>query len=86
LTFGEKCITFDIRYGGSIKMLSIRLDSEIEKNLETVASAMNVTKAALLREAITDYLEDRTDYLEACKVLKEESNSELTEFKAADYE
>jgi predicted DNA-binding protein len=67
-------------------MLSIRLNPKIEKNVEAIASAMKITKAAFLRAAITDYLEDRMDYLEACKVLEEESETELSEFKASDYD
>jgi predicted DNA-binding protein len=67
-------------------MLSIRLNSDVEKNIELVASAMNITKAAFLRAAIIDYLEDRMDYLEACKVLEEERESEWSEFKASDYD
>jgi predicted DNA-binding protein len=67
-------------------MLSIRLAPNVEKSIEQVAAKMKITKAAFLREAITEYLEDRMDYLEACKILEEEGDMELPEFKASDYE
>ena len=67
-------------------MLSIRLTPDIEKNIEKAAMRMKITKAAFLREAITEYLEDRLDYLEACAILEEEGETELPEFKASDYD
>jgi predicted DNA-binding protein len=72
---------------GMKKMLSIRLNADIEKEMDAVVAAMNITKAAFMRAAIIEYLEDRSDYIEACKVLEEENSKEsFAEFKASNYD
>ncbi|GHU17664.1 hypothetical protein FACS189472_04890 [Alphaproteobacteria bacterium] len=63
-------------------MLSIRLNRDIERNIEKIASKMNITKAVFLREAITEYLEDRMDYMAAVEALKETEDLEKQGFKS----
>jgi len=42
-------------------MLAIRLDKEIEKDLDLLATTRGSNRSALIREAILQYLEDNED-------------------------
>jgi RHH-type transcriptional regulator, rel operon repressor / antitoxin RelB len=42
-------------------MLAIRLDKEIEEDLDLLAKARGSNRSALVREAILQYLEDNED-------------------------
>jgi len=52
-------------------MLTIRLENELERQLEKLAEETGCSKAYFVREAIKNYLEDRSDYLLALKRLEE---------------
>ncbi len=43
-------------------MLGVRLDPELEKRLEELASRTGRSKSYYAREAIREYVEDREDY------------------------
>jgi RHH-type rel operon transcriptional repressor/antitoxin RelB len=49
---------------------SIRLDAEIEKRLDTLATQTGRTKAFYIREIIANGLEDMEDYYLAANVLE----------------
>ena len=51
-------------------MLSVRLDEDIEKSLNNIAIATQQSKSALIREAIVQYIEDKSDYLAAVAAMK----------------
>ncbi len=51
-------------------MLGIRLESELEKKLESLARETGRSKSFYAREAIRQYLEDREDYLRAIAALE----------------
>jgi predicted DNA-binding protein len=69
LTSSHVCITIDIQNRRD-SMLSVRLDKNTEKSLTAMASAANTTKAALIRDAIRQYIEDKTDYLLAAQSME----------------
>jgi RHH-type rel operon transcriptional repressor/antitoxin RelB len=48
--------------------LSFQAPEEMKLRLEALASELDRSKAYLIREALTEYLEDLEDYLEARKV------------------
>ena len=50
-------------------MLAIRLDKEIEKELDMLAKSRGSNRSALVREAIVRYLEDDEDLQLAKKAL-----------------
>ncbi len=52
-------------------MLTIRLETELERQLEKLAEETGRSKAYFVREAIRNYLQDRSDYLLALKRLEE---------------
>ena len=52
-------------------MLTIRLENELERQLEKLADETGRSKAYFVREAIKNYLEDRSDYLLALKRLEQ---------------
>jgi len=52
-------------------MLTIRLETKLERQLEKLAQETGRSKAYFVREAIKNYLEDRSDYLLALKRLEE---------------
>lgn len=52
-------------------MLSIRLDEGMEKSLINIANATQKSKSSLIREALSQYIEDKLDYLSAVKAMKE---------------
>ncbi|MGC1373474.1 MAG: ribbon-helix-helix protein, CopG family [Candidatus Sulfotelmatobacter sp.] len=51
-------------------MLSIRLEPELEKKLDSFAKETGRSKSYYAREAIRQYLEDREDYLQGIAALK----------------
>ena len=51
-------------------MLKIRLEAELEEQLESLARRTRRTKNYHAREAIRQYLEDRDDYLTGVTALK----------------
>ncbi|MGA2696386.1 MAG: ribbon-helix-helix domain-containing protein [Terriglobales bacterium] len=51
-------------------MLGIRLESELEQKLESLARETGRSKSFYAREAIRQYLEDREDYLKAIAALE----------------
>lgn len=55
-------------------MLSIRLNKNMEKLLNDMASATKTTKTALIKDAIEQYIEDKIDYMEAMHSLKNTNN------------
>lgn len=52
-------------------MLTIRLESELENQLNKLAEETGRSKTYFVREAIKNYLQDRSDYLLALKRLEE---------------
>ncbi len=51
-------------------MLSIRLSKDLENSLQKTSALLNVTKSALVTEAIKSYIQDKLDYLEAASALE----------------
>lgn len=51
-------------------MLEIRLRTELEEELESLARRTGRSKSYYAREAIRQYLEDREDYLKGIAALK----------------
>ena len=51
-------------------MLAVRLDSETEKQLESLARETGRSKSYYVKQALTEFLDDRADYLEAMAVLE----------------
>ena len=52
-------------------MLTIRLETKLERQLEKLAEKTGRSKAYFVREAIKNSLEDRSDYLLALKRLEQ---------------
>ncbi|MGE4578159.1 MAG: DUF6290 family protein [Desulfuromonadales bacterium] len=52
-------------------MLAIRLEKELEHELDLVAKARNSSRSAVVREAIVRYLEDNEDLALARQALAE---------------
>jgi RHH-type rel operon transcriptional repressor/antitoxin RelB len=52
------------------QMLGIRLESELEQKLESLAKETGRSKSYYAREAIRRYLEDREDYLKGIAALE----------------
>ncbi len=46
-------------------MISVRLDGNMEEQLNKLAKATNRSKSFFIKEALKDYLEDMKDILEA---------------------
>ncbi|BBG65335.1 RelB/StbD replicon stabilization protein [Hydrogenimonas sp.] len=46
-------------------MISVRLDRDLEKELEEIAKITNRPKSFFIKEALKEYLEDIKDILEA---------------------
>jgi RHH-type rel operon transcriptional repressor/antitoxin RelB len=51
-------------------MLGIRLEPELEKNLDSLARETGRRKSYYAREAIRQFLEDREDYLKGIAALE----------------
>ena len=51
-------------------MLAVRLDPDIEKQLDSLAKETGRSKSYYVRQALTEFLADRADYLEAMAVLE----------------
>ena len=67
-------------------MLSVKIDSDIEKSLKEIARATRRSKSDLIREALARYVEDSLDYLSAVAAMKKiqaiySLNEVLEEFK-----
>ena len=58
-------------------MLALRLDPELERELEKLAKETKRSKSYHAKEALKQYLEDRSDYLQALAVL-EKNNSYIS--------
>jgi len=56
-------------------MLAIRLDKELEKNLDLLAKTRGSNRSAVVREAIVQYLEDNEDIQLAKESLSKMSNT-----------
>ncbi|HHF7346463.1 TPA: DUF6290 family protein [Legionella feeleii] len=54
-------------------MLGVRLDKETEARLEALCEKTGRTKSYYAKKAITEFLEDREDYLLAVAALEEET-------------
>ena len=64
--------------GGSeeeMAMLAIRLDKELEKEIDLLATTQGSNRSAVVREAIIRYLEDNEDLELAKQALKESSSN-----------
>ncbi|MDR1285665.1 MAG: DUF6290 family protein [Campylobacteraceae bacterium] len=55
--------------------LSIRLPKDMEDRLSTISKEAKVSKAHIIKEAISTHLEDLEDYYRAVKALKEFKDS-----------
>jgi RHH-type rel operon transcriptional repressor/antitoxin RelB len=53
-------------------MLAVRLDPQMEKELEQLAAATGRSKSFYVKEALAAYLEERSDYLLALAALERE--------------
>ena len=60
LTFYQRRYTLYNKQGGHV-MLAIRLDKEIERDLDLLARRRGSNRSAVVREAILQYLEDNED-------------------------
>jgi RHH-type rel operon transcriptional repressor/antitoxin RelB len=56
-------------------MLAIRLDKELEKELDLLAKSQGSNRSAVVREAIIQYLEDNEDLQLAKESLSKMSNT-----------
>ena len=56
-------------------MLAIRLEKELEKELDLLAKARGSNRSAVVREAIVRYLEDNEDLALARKAMAESGDS-----------
>ena len=56
-------------------MLAIRLDKELEKEIDLLATTQGSNRSAVVREAIIRYLEDNEDLELAKQALNESSSS-----------
>ena len=56
-------------------MLAIRLDKELEKELDLLAKTRGSNRSAVVREAISQYLEDNEDLQLAKKSLSKMSST-----------
>jgi RHH-type rel operon transcriptional repressor/antitoxin RelB len=59
---------YNVHLGG-IKMLAVRLDAEMEQELDRLAKETGRTKTFYVKEALTNYLADIKDYYDAQDVL-----------------
>ena len=67
-------------------MISIRLDEDLEKTLDSISMEIKKSKSEIVREALWEYIEDKLDYLAAIKALKNTKSTVsletvLSEFK-----
>jgi len=56
-------------------MLAVRLDKELEQELDLLAKTRGSTRSAVVREAIIQYLEDNEDILLAKQSLSKMSST-----------
>ncbi|MBX3117034.1 MAG: ribbon-helix-helix protein, CopG family [Cryobacterium sp.] len=55
--------------------LTVRLDPEQEQELEQLAADTGRTKSYYVKKAISEFLEDRADYLTALAALEQDDGS-----------
>ena len=67
-------------------MLALRLPSDIEERLETLAKATGRTKSFYAREAILEHLDDLEDLYLAEKTLEQVRRGEMTTHSLDDVE
>ena len=67
-------------------MLALRLPSDIEERLETLAKATGRTKSFYAREAILEHLDDLEDIYLAEKTLEQVRRGEMTTHSLDDVE
>jgi RHH-type rel operon transcriptional repressor/antitoxin RelB len=65
------------------KMLSVRLNSDLEEKLEQLSVKTNRSKSFYVKQALENYLNDMDDYIE---VKYRDSNSENNMLNIADLE
>ncbi len=51
-------------------MLAVRLDAETEKQLEDLARETGRSKSYYVKQALSEFLADRSDYLQALAILE----------------
>lgn len=66
-------------------MLSIRLNKDLEKSLQDTSNLLNISKSTLVKEAIEEYLIDKSDYLDALKILKNDKKQYSLEEVIAEF-
>ncbi|WP_187647154.1 type II toxin-antitoxin system RelB family antitoxin [Nitrosophilus labii] len=59
-------------------MISVRLDKELEKELEEIAKLTKRPKSFFIKEALKEYLQDIKDVLEAKKRVNEPQRELIT--------
>lgn len=57
-------------------MLKIRLDEELERKLELIRKKKGISKSALVKEALNQYIQDETSNLSAYELGKDLFDSE----------
>lgn len=63
-------------------MLAVRLDPETEAELSKLAQATGRSKSYYVKQALTEYLQDRADYLHAIAALeKQEPRTSLADLR-----
>ena len=67
-------------------MISIRLDEGMEKTLDTISNEMKKSKSEIVREALSEYIEDKLDYLAAVKALKNTQSTISLESVLSEFE
>jgi RHH-type rel operon transcriptional repressor/antitoxin RelB len=78
LLFPAKRVTFVTSEGQGLEMtLSVRLNEKNDEFLSVVSSKMNKPKSFFINEALSEYLEDRMDYLEACEIIENSKEEDL---------
>ena len=58
-------------------MLCIEIDSAIEKQIEALCAARNLTLESVVREALLDYLSEQADLVIAQTRLEDESDLDI---------
>lgn len=58
-------------------MISIRLNKDIERSLDDIATVTHQTRSAMIRDAVLQYIEDKLDYMAAVRVLNAENQKTI---------
>ncbi|MEM7045704.1 MAG: ribbon-helix-helix domain-containing protein, partial [Pseudomonadota bacterium] len=61
--------------------IAVRLPEDIASELEEISRETGRSKSYYVREAITKYLEDRADYLDAVRVLEKSKGKKRIPFE-----